>query len=417
MDSLAYSVGTLKNSPVTWEPNSCPNPHLCISGATGTGKTYMIREIVESFGRQGVSFTIIDKHGDIDTLPLVTEYRPGYSAGIGINPLSINSSPNYGGPMAAAQAFLSLLKELSGTHKLGPVQENMLFHSILELYRANKIIQEDPASWLKQQYPDLKDLERFLNHKYKKLLLGGPNGSSDREMDHLNRLYREKKKLERLERGGSDVNEEKISETIARMTEMYEAYLRKGIINDSDFMTYSDPKGLVGLKNRLQQLNNVGVFIKNEFPLKNTRVNMKFLEDEQKKIITFYILKRLIEAFQRAGYRKKVAHYVIIDESSFFLDIPKIEQLIVKISQECRKFGLGIILSTQNPLRFCEDILLNTATKIVFMVEPILYKGVSRAYGIEENWLKSIEPRHSCMFSTRNIAKGTFYIVRRNTAS
>lgn len=102
---------------------------------------------------------------------------------------------------------------------------------------------------------------------------------------------------------------------------MYEEYLRKGITNDSDFMTYSDPKGLIALKNRVQQINNVGVFIKNQFSLKNVRINLKFLEDEQKKIVTYYILKRLIEVFQKAGYRKQVAHYVVIDESSFFLDI------------------------------------------------------------------------------------------------
>ena len=111
--------GTLSNNPITWALDVCPNPHLCISGATGTGKTYMIREIVESFNSQGVSFTIIDKHGDIDTISAVREYRLGYASDTGINPLAINPLQDYGGPKAGAQSFLSLLKELSGTHKLG----------------------------------------------------------------------------------------------------------------------------------------------------------------------------------------------------------------------------------------------------------------------------------------------------------
>ena len=411
-NSIYYNVGSIKNSDIAWTPNACPNPHACISGATGTGKTHMIREIVESFYMQGVSFTIVDKHGDIEA-PGIFEYRVGYAAQKGINPLVINPDPDYGGPKAGAQSFLSLLKELSSTHKLGPVQENMLFNAIVELYRANRILQEEPGSWKRDTYPDLGDLERFLYHKYKKLLIGGSNGTADKEMDVLNGLYREKKKLERLEKAGREQNQQKIEESISKLTAMYGEYLHKGLTADNDFMTYSDPKGLIGLKNRVQQINNVGVFIKNEISLKNARINIKFIEDEQKKIVTYYILKRLIEIFQKMGYTKTVRHYVIIDECSFFLDIPKIEQQITKITQECRKFGLGIILSTQNPTRFSEDILLNTATKIVFMVEPVLYKGVARTYGIDEGWLKSLEPKKSCMLSTRTLSKGNFYIVRR----
>ncbi|MBP7526928.1 MAG: DUF853 family protein [Syntrophorhabdaceae bacterium] len=412
-NGISYTVGTLNNCRVAWVPNACPNPHLCISGATGTGKTHMLREIVETFSRQGVTFTIIDKHGDIDT-PGVIEHRVGYGAQKGINPLAINKDPDYGGPKAGAQSFLGLLRELSSIHKMGPVQENMLFNAIVELYRANRILQEDPASWSKNTYPDLGDLERFLYHKYKRLLIGGGNnGTMDKEMDVLNGLYREKKRLERLEKAGADRNGQKIDESIEKLTTKYREYLKKGLLNDSDFMTYSDPKGLIGLKNRVQQINNVGVFIKNEFSLRNARINIKYIEDEQKKIVTCYILKRLVENFQKAGYAKAVRHYVIIDECSFFLDIAKIEQQITKITQECRKFGLGIILSTQNPTRFSENILLNTATKVVFMVEPVLYKGVSRTYGMDETWLKSLEPRKSCMLSTRTVAKGAFYRVHR----
>lgn len=409
--TIAYKVGRLNDSPVSWQPDVCPNPHMCLAGATGTGKTHLIREIIDSFVPQGITFTILDKHGDIKT-PGITEHRVGYSADMGINPLFVNPDPDYGGPKASGQSFLGLLRELSGTHKLGPVQENMLFSAVLELYRANGIIQDNPASWTKDTYPDLKDLERFLYHKYKKLLIGG-NGKLSKETDVLNGLYREKKRLERLEKGGLEQNKQAIDTLIVKLTSLYGDYLRKGVTADPDFMTYSDPKGLISLKNRVRQLNNAGIFIKNEFGLKNSRVNLKYVEDEQKKMVVFYILKRLIEIYQKSGYTDQVRHFLIIDECSFFLDVPKIEQLIVKIVQECRKFGLGIVLSTQNPLRFNEDILLNTATKIIFMVEPILFKGIARAYGIEERWLKVLEPRRNCMFSTRNVARGIFYIIRR----
>ena len=73
-----------------------------------------------------------------------------------------------------------------------------------------KILQEDPTTWGRPQYPDLKDLERFLNHKYERLLIGGgSNESSDKEMDLLNNLYREKRRLEKLEKGGTETNQHK----------------------------------------------------------------------------------------------------------------------------------------------------------------------------------------------------------------
>ena len=62
---LFYRVGVTGDTPMAWQPDRCPNPHLCISGATGTGKTYTIRQIIEAFSACGISFTVIDIHGDL----------------------------------------------------------------------------------------------------------------------------------------------------------------------------------------------------------------------------------------------------------------------------------------------------------------------------------------------------------------
>jgi hypothetical protein len=152
-------------------PNECYNPHLLIAGATGSGKTYTIREIINTFIPRGVGFTVIDKHGDMD-LDNIAEYRFGYGLNRGINPLAIHPDMEYGGPAASTSDFCSLLNDLSGVHRLGPEQQSMLYSAIMDLYRANRIYQDKPESWQQSTFPDLRDLERFVVHKNKKLLIG-----------------------------------------------------------------------------------------------------------------------------------------------------------------------------------------------------------------------------------------------------
>jgi len=81
---------------MAWQPDRCPNPHLCISGATGTGKTYTIRQIIETFSASGISFTVIDIHGDLGIVDsIVKENRLGYGSSSGVNPLAVNAAGQY----------------------------------------------------------------------------------------------------------------------------------------------------------------------------------------------------------------------------------------------------------------------------------------------------------------------------------
>jgi len=396
-------------STILWQPDQCHNPHLIVGGSSGSGKTYTLREIINALSVQNISFTVIDKHGDFDGLDTIQEFCFRYGFKRGINPLSIEPGIEYGGPQFAALSFASLINEVSGVHKLGPEQNNMLNNAIADLYRANGIKQEAPDTWRQEKYPDLNDLARFLMHKYKKILIGA---GSDKDVDSL---YKKKKHLEKLEKAAAreeDVGNE-IEETITTLVSQYEAYLRKGLLNDRDFLIYTNAKSLLGIKNRIEHYGKVGVFVKDEISLKNARLNIKYLEDEQKKIVVYYVLKRLLDRFSKAAVTKKIRHYIVIDECAFFLEISKIKQQIKKIVQEGRKFGLGVIMATQNPLNFDEDILLNSASKMIFSVEPVIYKNMVRSFGVDAKVLSSMRPRVNCLFSTKTNGNGGYKLVQR----
>jgi len=421
---MTYYVGLIKDKKVFWNPFQAHNPHLVICGSSGSGKTYSIKQIINTFYKKDITFTVIDKHGDIkgdnSNKPIIplNENILSNSGKKGINPLK--ASDFEGGLKASILSFVSLLNELSAGTKLGHEQENMLYNAIEELYYKNKITENNYKDT--EKYPDLDDLIRFLKYKYKKTLTGELDA---KEFEPLNQLYKEKNKLLRLEKKKAkaesaensheiDQLNEKISKEIDVLVEKYREYLENGIINDKDFLIYNSQRSLLGLINRLSNINKSGVFVKDEISLYNSTVNIKYLDDEQKKIVTYYILSRIYDYFTNKPITDTVKHYIIIDEASFFMDVPKITNTIIKIVQEGRKFGLGVILSTQNPLHFHTDILLNTATKIIFAIDPIVYRNVSISFGVDEKKFNYLKPRQNCLYSTKSFNNGKYYILKRD---
>jgi DNA helicase HerA-like ATPase len=411
-----YKVGTIKEQDIFWNPSEAHNPHMVICGSSGSGKTYTIKQIISILSEKDVTFTVIDKHGDIagDTFPLlpIEEHVVSYDNREGINPL--RASEFEGGLKASALSFISLLNELSSGSKLGHEQENMLFNAIEELYFKNKISEQNFRT--AEKFPDLDDLIRFLKYKYKKVLIGDLDS---KELEPLNELKKGKNKLLRLEKQQAKTEDNaeieiKIASEIDRLAEKYKEYLEKGIINDRDFLVYNSQRSLLGLINRLSNVNKSGVFVKDEFSLYNASVNIKHIDDEQKKILTYYILSRIYSYFTGKPVTNTIRHFIVIDEAAFFMDVSRITNLIIRIVQEGRKFGLGVILSTQNPLHFHTDILLNTATKIIFAIDPIVYKNVSKSFGVDEKSLSYLKPRQNCLYSTKSFSNGRFYTLRRD---
>ena len=70
-------------------------------------------------------------------------------------------------------------------------------------------------------------------------------------------------------------------------------------------------------------------------------------------------------------------------------------------------------MATQNPLNFDEDILLNSASKMIFSVEPVIYKNMVRSFGVAAKVLSSMRPRVNCLFSTKTNGNGGYKLVQR----
>jgi len=62
------------NDKIFWEPQKEPNPHLLLSGSSGSGKTETLKVLCHELKRQGVPLLIFDFHNDLYWLMLACCY-------------------------------------------------------------------------------------------------------------------------------------------------------------------------------------------------------------------------------------------------------------------------------------------------------------------------------------------------------
>lgn len=143
-------------------------PHIVIVGASGTGKTTLVKHLVLEFNRTySYRFLIIDPHGEYSNLTENTPCRVIDASKCTINPLVLeNTSPR--------DRALQLSHVIASIFKLGFIQRRMLEEVILRTY-ASKGITEDPGTW-RLEPPTLRDLVSAcrelseLNQEYLRIL-------------------------------------------------------------------------------------------------------------------------------------------------------------------------------------------------------------------------------------------------------
>lgn len=157
--SIAPSMtkdGVLIGSDIYWSAAAVANPHGCIIGGSGAGKTQTLKGIaygmLTTFSPQVI---IIDFHGDQE-LPGEYCLDVNMTSNVGINPLRLNLDTEGGGPNLKAIELAALFKKVL---RLGPNQEGLMIDVLKDCYELQGIFQDIPASWTKiaPNFSHLKD--------------------------------------------------------------------------------------------------------------------------------------------------------------------------------------------------------------------------------------------------------------------
>lgn len=323
IDAGLIYIGTETQSGrrIYWTPtpeSGTTNPHLLIVGESGSGKTYTTQCLCAEFAQVGLP-TIIFDFGQGFTLDSVPDEFIQYAhpiemaagrAGININPLQIFPTDIHGPLNVAQRVADSFARVYSG---LGVQQHAVLRDAVLLTYRQAGIDPDQPSSW-SLPAPRFRDLEAALDD----LANNGPQ--------HLRR---------------------------------YAATVASHISTVFVFNTFR----ATGLE------INWGAMLAGGG--RTYILQLKGLEYKLERVVTELLLWNLLGYVESLG-QGPLRCMVLLDEAhrlSFASNSP-----VEKMLREGRKFGLGVILASQQPEDFSAVAFSNTATKLILKVHD--EKGV-----------------------------------------
>ena len=302
-------------SGVFWNPypdQGSANPHVLIIGESGYGKTYATACLIAELARQRLPAIVFD-YGQgftADTAPraFFDFAKPmqvhASQAGIAINPLQIFPSDQHG-PINVAQRVADTFARVYT--QIGVQQHAVLRQAVLDVLAEESISADFPDTWEKP-LPPFRALEAKL------ATYANAPGNPQRRLAasaaaHISTIF------------------------------VFNTFRSNG-----DFLDWLEVLG-PGRPPYIIRLNG--------------------LEHSLERVVTEFLLWNMIGFIEAQG-PGPLRCFVVLDEAhklSFAAGSP-----VEKLLREGRKFGIGVILASQQPEDFSSVAFANTATKLVFQV-------------------------------------------------
>ena len=335
---------------VGWDPAMLLNPHMLVAGASGWGKTSLLRRLVKFTWLtrfRGYRIMVFDYLGSFTDLGLpvvdlsVTPVKPlGLVA-------SREAGFSSGGPGRRARVFAEAFSVATG---LGPLQLGLVMQATRQAFKAKGIVDSDKGTWTRES-PDIEDIAAGLRR-----VVG-------------RRRFEEVGKLE------------------ARLNEL--------------MLIYESAESTIGLKKIYRVIREEGGII----------LDMHGLDLHARIFFTDLIVRRLLDYAQST--RTRLNLMMVVDEAKYagFLERrssevrPGVEAALV-----ARNYGVGVVLSSQGLAHFPGDVLRNIAFKIIgSLTHPLDKEFVSRSMGDKVGLVIDVLSRGRCvvelMFASGGMGK------------
>lgn len=301
--------------PVFWNPDpnhGSPNPHVLIIGESGFGKTYTTACLVSELAQWKIPSVIFDYGQGFGSSSAPAGFRTWANAsefelnkdGIAINPLEIFSVDLHG-PATVAQRVADTFERVYP--RLGLQQHAAIRRAVLEVLSEGGISRYDKKTWTARP-PHFRNLERKLE-QYSDQAGAGQRRVALSAASHVSSLF------------------------------IFDTFRSTG-----QKLSWNDLLS-----------NGKEVWI----------LQLGGLESSVERVVTEFLLWNLIRFAETQG-PGALRCFVVLDEAhklSFSSGSP-----VEKLLREGRKFGLGVILASQQPEDFSPVAFANTSTKIVFQV-------------------------------------------------
>jgi DNA phosphorothioation-dependent restriction protein DptH len=300
---------------VFWNPDpldGTANPHMLILGESGFGKTYAMCCILAELAQQQIPSIVFD-YGQGFTVQSSSHQFVEYTqpmeisasrAGIAINPLQLFAADSHG-PVNVAQRVADTFQRVYP--QLGVQQHAILRQAVLDVMIDEGISPESRESW-ENAPPPFTSLQQ-------KLLAYAEN---------------------------ANYPQRRIASSVAAHSStifVFNTFQNNGLSLDWQDMLEGGGR----------------VFV----------IQLKGLEYSLEQAVTEFLLWNLIGFVESLG-PGPLRCFVVLDKAHKLAFVPG--SPVEKLLREGRKFGLGLILASQQPEDFSSVAFANTATKMVFQI-------------------------------------------------
>lgn len=360
LNPILLGIDAETSEEVYWNPDQIrgtPNPHVLILGESGTGKTYSISCLTAELAQAGVISIVFDYGQGFSPKALPDEFVDATNPielhagrdGVDINPLQIFPSDLHG-PINVAQRVADTFARVY--KKIGVQQHAVLRQAVLDVMADTGILADAADTW-SSDLPAFAEVQRKLS-EYGANPLNPQSRFAASAASHVSTLF--------------------------------------------VFNTFRPNGQRLSWTDMLAAHNHVVV------------IQLKGLEHSLERAVTEFLLWSLIGFIEAMG-PGPLRCFVVLDEAhklSFDRGSP-----VEKLLREGRKFGLGLLLASQQPEDFSPVAFANTATKIVFQVgderstiSRQLHRKVKNAHSFAEIYqLITKLPRGCAYVVTDNIGR------------
>ena len=408
-----------------WNPETLPNSHIVAIGASGSGKTQTLKAIAFSLHQTypDMQVILLDFHGDQEIIG-ETCYPIHMASPHGINPLVVNLDPEGGGSNLQAIQIAGILKK---SLRLGPNQEGMLIEVIKTCYLKRGIVQEQQETW-NLEPPNFDDIEEELNRRVatafqddskkelaesidlKNLPVGKPNTSGiyfifhqsvrangDSPLLYIGAARDIQKRIDGhhhiryllKEHYPGETFQLRYYEHLADWQELiklenYLIQIHKPPLNQTTLRT--ECKDSQKLKLKLAATFQYGVFSRPQPKLteKLIRIDLSKLPPSLAAISAESLAWQLMNQHRLRGeiQGRLPRTFLFIDEAK---EMPKNEGSAGdRIICDGRKYGLSLILASQSERHLSQDVISNSASKIVLPVDQTECSKVAKKFRFAE---------------------------------
>lgn len=177
-----------------------------------------------------------------------------------------------------------------------------------------------------------------------------------------------------------------------------------------DVLAYENEETIKSLIQRLENMHGAGIFSSTPPPFDPSkeiwRYRIQPLSTRERRMFVEFRLERIFARAQQRGHAEhgEIRDCVVLDEAAqYVFDDP--DHILNVMARESRKFGIQLILASQQIEHFSQDLLGSMGAKIILGLDQIQAGHAVRKLGIEEKQLKHIQPRHSMIYLPKHIGE------------